>query len=93
MKSCNNYICYIFYFYKPTLYQYKYVCAINQRTQRLGEKKNKVVLVTLGWFKLNTDGSSNQHRGLARGVIGDAFGNWVVGFSSVIDFTTSVMVE
>ena len=33
------------------------------------------------------------NRGLARGVIGDAFGNWVVGFSSVIDFTTSVMVE
>ena len=62
------------------------------------QKKNKVVLVKwvkppLGWFKLNIDGSSNQHRGLARGVIGDAFGNWVVGFSSVIDFTTSVMVE
>lgn len=53
----------------------------------------KWVKPPLGWFKLNIDGSSNQHRGLARGVIGDAFGNWVVGFSSVIDFTTSVMVE
>ena len=63
------------------------------------KKKKKLVLVKwvkppLGWFKLNTDGSSNQHRVLARGgVIRDAFGNWVVGFSSVIDFTTSVMVE
>lgn len=54
----------------------------------------KWVKPPLGWFKLNTDGSSNQYRGLARGgVIRDAFENWVVGFSSVIDFTRSVMVE
>nr|POE53870.1 putative ribonuclease h protein [Quercus suber] len=50
---------------------------------------------SLGWFKLNTDGSSVQQRKVAGGggVIRDGFGNWVVGFSIGLNFTSSVMVE
>ena len=86
----------------------KYVCAINIRTWRpemkkykkTKKKKTRMVLVkwvkpSLGWFKLNTDGSSIQHRRLVGGrrVIWDAFKNRVVGFSTAMDFTTSVMAE
>lgn len=37
----------------------------------------------LGWFKLNTDGSSNGSVGTAAGggLIRDELGNWVIGFS------------
>lgn len=54
-------------------------------------KKTRMVFVKwmkppLGWFKLNTDGSSVQQRKVAGGggVIRDGFGNWVVGFSMVL---------
>ena len=49
----------------------------------------------IGWFKLNTDGSSIQHRGLAGGggLIRDAFENWVIGFSSRFDFASSIIAE
>ena len=64
------------------------------------EEVRKTLLVKwfrppLGWFKLNTDGSSILHRGLAGGggIIRDAFGNWVIGFSSSFDFTSSIMAE
>lgn len=49
----------------------------------------------LGWFKLNTDGSSIQQRKVAGGggVLRDGFGNWVVGFSIGFDFRSSVFAE
>ena len=63
-------------------------------------KKTRMVFVKwmkppLGWFKLNTDGSSVQQRKVAAGggVIRDGFGNWVVGFSIGFDFRSSVMAE
>ena len=49
----------------------------------------------MGWFKLNTDGSSLGNPGLAGGgsVIRNHLGEWVGGFSQAIGFTTSVQVE
>jgi ribonuclease HI len=49
----------------------------------------------LGWFKLNTDGSSLGNPGLAGGggVIRNHLGEWVGGFSRTIGFTTSVQAE
>jgi ribonuclease HI len=49
----------------------------------------------LGWFKLNTHGSSLGNPGLAGGgsVIRNHLGGWVGGFSQAIDFTTSVQIE
>jgi hypothetical protein len=49
----------------------------------------------VGWFKLNTDGSSLGNPGLARGggVIRNHLGDWVGGFSRAIGFTTSVQAE
>jgi hypothetical protein len=49
----------------------------------------------LGWFKLNTDGSSLGNPGMAGGggVIRNHFGDWVGGFSRAIGFTTSVQAE
>ena len=46
----------------------------------------------LGWFKLNTNGSSLGNPGLAGGgdVIRNHLGEWVGGFSQAISFTTSV---
>ncbi len=46
----------------------------------------------LGWFKLNTDGSSLGNPRLAGGggVIRNHLGEWVGGFSRAIGFTTSV---
>lgn len=62
------------------------------------EEVKKMVFVKwikppLGWFKLNIDGSSIQHRGFAGGggIILYAFGNWVIG--SKFDFTSSIMAE
>uniref|UniRef100_A0A2N9H9G6 RNase H type-1 domain-containing protein n=1 Tax=Fagus sylvatica TaxID=28930 RepID=A0A2N9H9G6_FAGSY len=50
---------------------------------------------SLGWFKLNTDGSSLGNLGLAGGggVIRDHVGDWVGGFSRAIGVTTSVQAE
>ena len=52
----------------------------------------KWVSPPLGWFKLNTDGSSLGNPGMARGggVIRNHVGEWVGGFSRAIDATTSV---
>jgi ribonuclease HI len=49
----------------------------------------------LGWFKLNTDGSSLGNPGLAGGggVIRNHVGDWVGGFSRAICVTTSVQAE
>ena len=50
---------------------------------------------SLGWAKLNTDGSSRGNPGIAGGggVIRDSFGVWVGGFSRAIGHTTSVQAE
>ena len=58
-------------------------------------RKKVLVKTPMGWFKLNTDGSSIQHRGLAGGggLIRDAFENWVIGFSSRFDFTSNIIAE
>ncbi len=50
---------------------------------------------SLGWFKLNTDGSSLGNLGLAGGggVIRGHVGDWVGGFSRAIGVTTSVQAE
>uniref|UniRef100_A0A2N9H5A8 CCHC-type domain-containing protein n=1 Tax=Fagus sylvatica TaxID=28930 RepID=A0A2N9H5A8_FAGSY len=55
----------------------------------------KWTLPPLGWFKLNTDGSSLGNPGLAGGggVIRNHLGEWVGGFSRSIGFTTSVQAE
>ena len=55
----------------------------------------KWVAPPLGWFKLNTDGSSLGNPGLARGagIIRNHLGDWVGGFSRAIGYTTSVQVE
>jgi ribonuclease HI len=55
----------------------------------------KWVSPPLGWFKLNTDGSSLGNPGLAGGggVICNHVGEWVGGFSRAIGVTTSVQVE
>jgi ribonuclease HI len=52
-------------------------------------------LPPLGWFKLNTDGSSLGNPGKAGGggVIRNHLGDWVGGFSRAIGFTTSVQAE
>jgi ribonuclease HI len=63
--------------------------------------KNMILLLLngfsppLGWFKLNTDGSSLGNPGLAGGggVIRNHVGDWVGGFSRAIGFTTSVQAE
>uniref|UniRef100_A0A2N9I4P7 RNase H type-1 domain-containing protein n=1 Tax=Fagus sylvatica TaxID=28930 RepID=A0A2N9I4P7_FAGSY len=49
----------------------------------------------LGWFKLNTDGSSLGNPGLAGGggVIRNHLGDWVGGYSRAIGHTTSVQAE
>ena len=49
----------------------------------------------MGWFKLNTDGSSLGNLGLAGGggVIRNHVGDWVGGFSRAIGITTSVQAE
>ena len=49
----------------------------------------------LGWFKLNTDGSSLGNPELAGGggIIRNHLGEWVGGFSQAIGFTTSVQAE
>jgi ribonuclease HI len=55
----------------------------------------KWTLPPLGWFKLNTDGSSLGNPGLAGGggIIRNPLGEWVGGFSRAIGFTTSVQAE
>jgi ribonuclease HI len=55
----------------------------------------KWVSPPLGWFKLNTDGSSLGNLGLAGGggVIRNHVGDWVGGFSRAISITTSVQAE
>jgi ribonuclease HI len=55
----------------------------------------KWVSPSLGWFKLNTDGSSLGNLGLTegRGVIRNHVGDWVGGFSRAIGVTTSVQAE
>jgi ribonuclease HI len=55
----------------------------------------KWTLPSLGWFKLNTDGSSLGNPGLAGGggVIRNHLGEWLGGFSRSIGFTTSVQAE
>ena len=55
----------------------------------------KWVAPPLGWFKLNTDGSSLGNPGLARGggIIRNHLGDWVGGFSRAIGYTTSVQAE
>ena len=52
----------------------------------------KWVSPPLGWFKLNTDGSSLGNPGLegGGGVIRNYVGDWVGGFSQTIGVTTSV---
>jgi hypothetical protein len=52
----------------------------------------KWVVPPLGWFKLNTDGSSLGNPGLAEGggIIRNHEGDWVGGFSWAIGITTSV---
>ena len=49
----------------------------------------------LGWFKLNTDGSSRGSTGLTAsgGLIRDEGGNWVIGFSRKIGRTNSFAAE
>ena len=49
----------------------------------------------MGWYKLNTDGSSLGNPGLAGGggVIRNHIGDWVGGFSRAIGITTSVQAE
>ena len=49
----------------------------------------------MGWFKLNTDGSSLGNPGLAGGggIIRNHVGDWVGGFSRAIGITTSVQAE
>ena len=58
-------------------------------------RKKVLEKTPMGWFKLNTDGSSIQHRGLAGGggLIRDAFENWVIGFSSRFDFTSNIIAK
>ena len=57
-------------------------------------RKKVLVKSPMGWFKLNTNGSSIQHRGFpGGGLIRDAFGNWVIRFSSRFDFTSSIIAE
>ena len=55
----------------------------------------KWVVPPLGWFKLNTDGSSLGNPGLAGGggVIRNHVGDWMGGFSQAIGITTSVQAE
>ena len=55
----------------------------------------KWVSPPLGWFKLNTDGSSLGNPGLAwgGGVIRNHVGEWVGSFSMAIGVTTSVQAE
>ena len=55
----------------------------------------KWVAPPLGWFKLNTDGSSLGNPGLAGGggIIRNHVGDWVGGFSRAIGITTSVQAE
>uniref|UniRef100_A0A2N9HXU9 CCHC-type domain-containing protein n=1 Tax=Fagus sylvatica TaxID=28930 RepID=A0A2N9HXU9_FAGSY len=55
----------------------------------------KWVVPPLGWFKLNTDGSSLGNPGLAGGggIIRNHEGDWVGGFSRAIGITTSVQAE
>uniref|UniRef100_A0A2N9GQQ4 RNase H type-1 domain-containing protein n=1 Tax=Fagus sylvatica TaxID=28930 RepID=A0A2N9GQQ4_FAGSY len=55
----------------------------------------KWVSPPLGWFKLNTDGSSLGNPGLAGSgrVIRNHVGDWVGGFSRAIGVTTSVQAE
>jgi ribonuclease HI len=55
----------------------------------------KWVVPPLGWFKLNTDGSSLGNPGLAGGggVIRNHVGDWVGGFSRAFGITTSVQAE
>jgi ribonuclease HI len=55
----------------------------------------KWVSPPLGWFKLNTDGSSLGNPGMAGGgeVIRNHIGEWVGGFSRAIGATTSVQAE
>jgi ribonuclease HI len=55
----------------------------------------KWVAPPLGWFTLNTDGSSLGNPGLAGGggIICNHVGDWVGGFSRAIGITTSVQAE
>ena len=55
----------------------------------------KWVSPPLGWFKLNTDGSSLGNPGLAGGggIIRNHVGDWVGGFSRAIGVITSIQAE
>jgi ribonuclease HI len=55
----------------------------------------KWVVPPVGWYKLNTNGSSVGNPGLAGGggVIRNHVGDWVGGFSRAIGITTSVQAE
>ena len=48
-----------------------------------------------GWFKLNTDGSSLNNLGIARGggLIRDDNGSWIVGFARKVGVTTCFLAE
>ena len=71
-------------------------CVNNPRNNRhLVIKQVRWERPNKGWFKLNTDGATNATQNVAGagGVLRDARGNWVVGFSRKVGNSNSFEAE